>query len=176
MAIPDRQLAKYITSQNFPADLRICWYACTGFKMLSTCMGGSDVGGDNCPGNAKWGRRVGKSGLSRAQCREEAFKWDEFVFESNVSRPIFSRRRRTYIRVPNTDLGYLGFRLLAVTLIFGFLKITSMWIGGNGVRAHHPRRHHSLRTCSRDGFEGFDKNYCGAQNFHRPTLKLHCLT
>ena len=34
-----------------------------------------------------------------------------------------SRRRRTYNRVPNTDLGYLGFQLFEVTLIFEISEI-----------------------------------------------------
>ena len=51
-----------------------------------------------------------------------------------------------------------------------------MLVGGNGARAHHPRCHHSLRTGPRDGFEGFDKNYARATNFHRPKLKLSAVT
>ena len=51
-----------------------------------------------------------------------------------------------------------------------------MFVGGNGVRAHRPRRHHSLRSCSGHAFEGFDKNYARSENFHRPKLKLPAVT
>ena len=44
------------------------------------------------------------------------------------------------------------------------------------MRAHHPRRHHSLWSCPRDRLEGFDKNYSRATNFRRPKLKLASVT
>ena len=39
----------------------------------------------------------------------------------------FSRRRRTYIRVPKTDLGYFDFQVSEVTLIFGNLRNLKNW-------------------------------------------------
>ena len=44
--------------------------------------------------------------------------------------------------------------------------------GGNRVRAHHPRRHQSLRSCVCDGFEEVGKKYSRSEIFHRPKLKL----
>ena len=42
----------------------------------------------------------------------------------------FSRRRRTYIRVPQTDLGYLDFLLSAQTQILGFLENFEFLLAG----------------------------------------------
>ncbi len=47
-----------------------------------------------------------------------------------------------------------------------------MLVGGNGVRANRPRHHHSLWSCPRHSFKGFDSHWSRQKRFHRPKLKL----
>ena len=87
---------------------------------------------------------------------------------------VFSRRRRTYIRVPKTDLGYLGFHMSGRNADFLKFAKSEILVGGKKVAAPRHRRHRSLWSCPGHGFEGFDSHWPRTQRFHRPKLKLQC--
>ena len=88
----------------------------------------------------------------------------------------FSRRRRIYIRVPKTDLGYLGFLLSARRQDFGILGNFCILADGKQVRVHRFRRYRWPCGCSLDSFEDFDSHWSRGKRFGRPKLNFASVT
>ena len=89
---------------------------------------------------------------------------------------VLSRRRRTYIRVPKTDLGTLDFLLSGADADFGIFEKIWIFPDGKQVRVHRFRRYHWPCSCSLDSLEDFDSHWSRRMRFGRPKPKIASVT
>ena len=87
-----------------------------------------------------------------------------------------SRRRRTYNRVPKTDLRYPGFSAVRGNQDFRIFGNILIFPDRKQVRPRRFRCYHWPCGCSLDSFEDFDSHWSRRKRFGRPKLELHGLT